>query len=557
MHNFNENCVSPDSTNFTNAKSSRKENDFLQEGMVTSNNNRINHKSYYENCISNHCGHICCTGLTTGLWSLNIGNNVNSPKKLLNLNLDTDTSTITSTVSTTKSISPLVLDNPFRRERRSAKKRKHSPEPPKIYDFCSNVTDYDVVKTPDTMSPNINLDISFVSTIVENFDKESTDFTLDLNPVILERNISNLNNFGKASVCVPELEEFDNNKLNDTVKSSIPQDLYNLNLQKFSPSPVMQCLSPQSNSPSHPFAHENNCEFNEQIEESNIDLKNRVLPGHLKSDIDYSSTICNYDLKDCDSLHVITSSNSLITNDIEERVIFDDDLSDNKFSSNFETDSKFIESIEEDNGNVRTSGDKEEIETRLPLKKRKLSVVNNKGEEVDDEDFLGPDLVEEIIRRARAEKADKEDISYPAKPMISIAEIQDKLAEQTPRIFKTPAEKKEMPPPPLPSEPAACNSNAPPKVVTEQYNNLTYNNPTIYYHMNNVPYPFFPCASLPYFPSFIVPMNSTTTIDMNVVPKPEQQQQNQQPQVNQDPPAATPPTRPKREKKSRGRKKHN
>lgn len=511
----------------------------------------------YESCIPIQCGHICCTGLTAGLWSLNIDNNVKSPHKVLNLNLDTDTSIITSTVST-KSNSSLVMDNPFRRERRSAKKRKHSPEPSKIFDFCSNVSDYDTVKTPDTMSPNINLDISFVSTIVENFDKESTDFTLDLNPVILEKDISNLNNFDKPNVCVSELEEFDTNKLNDSIKTSIPQDLYNLNLQKFSPSPVIQCLSPQSNSPSHPFVLESNCPFNERLEESNIDLKNGVSPGQLKSDIDYSSTICNYNLNDCDSLHVITSSNCLNANDLDDKVIFDEDLSDNKFISNFETESKFVDALEEDSCNVRISGDKEETETRLPLKKRKLSVVNSKGEEINDEDFLGPDLVEEIIRRARAEKADKEDISYPAKPMISIAEIQDKLAEQTPRIFKTPAEKKEMPPPPLPAEPVAGNSNVPPKVVTEQYNNLTYNNPTIYYHMNNVPYPFFPCASLPYFPSFIVPMNSTTTIDMNVVPKPDHQpQQNHQSQEYQESPAATPTTRPKREKKARGRKKHN
>lgn len=523
--------------------------------MVTSNNNNNSrtNKYKYENSISKHCEHFCCCSvLTAEISTLHISKISNSRKNKL---IDSTTKSIS------KSNSPLIMDNLFIHERRKSKKRKHSPEPPKIYDFCSNVTTYDV-KTPDTMSPNINLDISFVSTIVENFDKESTDFTLDLNPVILEKDI---NIFDKNTVS--ELEEFDTNKLNDIKSSSIPQDLYNLNLQKFSPSPIINCLSPQSNSPSHTFIQENSYAFTQQNEESNIDLKNHTLSAHLKSEVDYSNSMCNYNLKNCESVNHINSTNSFNKNDVEN-VNFDEHLSEHNLNVNFETENTQFESFEEDKstrtlqqvGDVNISADKEEIETRLPLKKRKLSVVNKKGEEIDDEDYLGPELVEEIIRKARAESADKEDISYPAKPMISIAEIQDKLAEQTPRIFKTPAEKKEMPPPPLPSEQPAGNSlNNPPKVVTEQYNNLTYNNPTIYYHMNNVPYPFFPCASLPYFPSFIVPMNSTTTIDMNVVPKPEQyqQQQNQQPPENQEPPAATPSTRPKREKKSRGRKKNN
>lgn len=520
------------------AKRPRKGNDYVGEGTITSNNSTIrNYKYYYDNYISNQCQNACCNGLITELNSLNIVNSFTSSRKLLNLSSDIHS----SIGSTAKSSSSLNMDNPFHRERRHRKKIKLSPEPSKIYDFCSDVTNFDV-KTPDTMSPNINLDLSFVSTIVENFDKESTDFTLDLNPVILEKDINNLNNFEKPTVT--ELEEFDNVKLTEPLKvSSIPQDLYNLNLQKFSPSPIINCLSPQSNSPSHSFVQENNCAFSDQIEESNIDLKNRILPDHLKSDIDYPSTSSHYNSKNCDSLNLITVSNSVNNND---KVFYNEDLLENKLT----------DSLNEENATVLNIGT-EETETRLPLKKRKLSVVNHKGEEIEDEDFLGPDLVEEIIRRARAEKADKEDISYPAKPMISIAEIQDKLAEQAPRIFKTPAEKKEMPPPPppLPSEQVA--DNAPPKVVTEQYNNLTYNNPTIYYHMNNVPYPFFPCASLPYFPSFIVPMNSTTTIDMNMVPKQEQYQQQQQQPENPEPSATTPTTRLKREKKSRGRKKQN
>lgn len=407
------------------------------------------------------------------------------------------------------------------------------------------------------MSPNNNLDLSFVSTIVENFDKESTDFILDLNPVILEKDSHNINNFNNHTVI--ESEEFDSNRLNESVKTSvIPSDLHNLNLQKFSPSPIMTCFSPQSNSPSHTFVQENSSALIEN-KEFNIDLKNNSLTGHLKSDVSYSGTIVNYNLKDCESINFVTSSN-LLNSVATDNVVIEESEShfDTELPVSLEEDKPVTRVPHKRGDNNINSADIEEAETRLPLKKRKLSVANNKGEEVD-EDFLGPDLVEEIIRRAREEKADKEDISYPAKPMISIAEIQDKLAEQSPRMFKTPAEKKEMPPPPLPAQEAVGSSlNVPPKIVTEQYNNLTYNNPTIYYHMNNVPYPFFPCATLPYFPSFLVPMNSTTTIDMNVVPKQEQQQQqNQAPPENQEPSAATSTARPKKEKKSRGRKKHN
>nr|CAH7742319.1 unnamed protein product [Callosobruchus chinensis] len=190
----------------------------------------------------------------------------------------------------------------------------------------------------------------------------------------------------------------------------------------------------------------------------------------------------------------------------------------------------------------------------LPLKKRKLSVANN-----DEEYYLGPDIVEEIIKQARLEEFTKEEvkeeISYPAKPMISIAEIQEELKQSPPpRMFKTPAEKKEMPPPPLLKQTEEVPSHQydakleQPKIVTEQYNNHTYNNPTINYHMNNLPYTFFPYAGIQYFPQIILPMSNTNfdvekQFDISMMT---------QPQAN---PPQDAQSKPKEKKKGRGRKK--
>uniref|UniRef100_A0A6P7FMD7 Uncharacterized protein LOC114331932 n=1 Tax=Diabrotica virgifera virgifera TaxID=50390 RepID=A0A6P7FMD7_DIAVI len=179
--------------------------------------------------------------------------------------------------------------------------------------------------------------------------------------------------------------------------------------------------------------------------------------------------------------------------------------------------------------------------TRLPLKKRKRSV--NKGNELDEE-IIAPEMMEEILKRARAEKVEKVDISYPATPAISIAEIQETL-DPPPRTFKTPAQKKEMPPAPIPT-----TSHPQQKIITEQYNNHTYNNPTINYHMNNVPYPFFPCPSLSYFPSILVPVNGTTTFDVNVMNT--QQAHSAQPMTTAH---QEPAPKVKKEKRGRRRKK--
>ncbi|CAH1188735.1 unnamed protein product [Phyllotreta striolata] len=65
----------------------------------------------------------------------------------------------------------------------------------------------------------------------------------------------------------------------------------------------------------------------------------------------------------------------------------------------------------------------EEKQIRLPLKKRKHSMSNLTEPFVDD-NFIDPILIEEIIKKARVEKYGNDDISYPARPAISIAEIQ-------------------------------------------------------------------------------------------------------------------------------------
>ncbi|KAF5273313.1 hypothetical protein FQR65_LT04735 [Abscondita terminalis] len=113
----------------------------------------------------------------------------------------------------------------------------------------------------------------------------------------------------------------------------------------------------------------------------------------------------------------------------------------------------------------------------------------------------------------------KEEISYPATPMISIAEI-EALHQNTvknSRSFKTPAERKEMPPIPFIYN---KNSSEPTPIITDQFNinNHTYNNPTINYHMSSVPLPFInvPCAPYYSLPPFLLPFNNVTTYDTNL-----------------------------------------
>lgn len=124
------------------------------------------------------------------------------------------------------------------------------------------------------------------------------------------------------------------------------------------------------------------------------------------------------------------------------------------------------------NENNNNGVDLDGKETKLPFKKRRMSVVN----------------------------AVKEEISYPAKKMISIAEIEP-LEKTNARPFKTPAERKEMPPLPV-----YFDANP---VVTDQFNinNQTFNNATINYHMGNVPVPFIPA----YFPQILLPFNGAQT----------------------------------------------
>lgn len=69
-----------------------------------------------------------------------------------------------------------------------------------------------------------------------------------------------------------------------------------------------------------------------------------------------------------------------------------------------------------------------DCEKRLPLKKRKISLL------------LG------IEAKLQVQKNFEENIpSYPAKRMISIADLAQDLQANNKKLFKTPAEKKEMP----------------------------------------------------------------------------------------------------------------
>lgn len=153
----------------------------------------------------------------------------------------------------------------------------------------------------------------------------------------------------------------------------------------------------------------------------------------------------------------------------------------------------FHDESSRDSGNGNFDQENGVGETRLPFKKRRMSVATVKSELV------------------------KEDISYPATPMISIAEVealQNCKVEGKTRTFKTPAERKEMPPLP----PVFYNLNSEPSpIITDQFNinNHTYNNPTINYHMGNVPVPFINIPCTPYYsvPPILVPFNNMQSFD--------------------------------------------
>lgn len=116
-------------------------------------------------------------------------------------------------------------------------------------------------------------------------------------------------------------------------------------------------------------------------------------------------------------------------------------------------------------------------ETRLPFKKRRMSVSVN-------------------VKDA------KEEISYPATPMISIAEVQalqnGKLMQNA-RQFKTPAERKEMPPLPV----VYCGE------VPGHFEGA-YSGTSVSYHLNNVAMPFVnvPCNPFYTMTPVIMPFNN-------------------------------------------------
>lgn len=135
-----------------------------------------------------------------------------------------------------------------------------------------------------------------------------------------------------------------------------------------------------------------------------------------------------------------------------------------------------------------------ESDSRLPFKKRRIPLPTK-------------------------EEIKEKEISYPATPMISIAEVEAMQNNKLNRSFKTPAERKEMPP--LPTYSYDVNPEPSP-IATDQYHNHTFNNPTINYHMSNVPIPFIniPCA--PYYPinPIIFPFNSNVPSNLSGVQEP-------------------------------------
>ncbi|XP_023013706.2 uncharacterized protein isoform X1 [Leptinotarsa decemlineata] len=526
--------------------------DTPQEGTVTSRTfNDFSDSDY--NSTPVQCTNACCSSLTTELTQLNVTKT--RYESILNLSCEPNFS-----ISKCQNCPSL---NPFSSKPARRKKRKLSQETKEVESSKSNYFYVaSIIKSPDRCSTS--LDLNIISSIVESFDAKCDNSVDDfcLNPITLDKSndissneqqtVDSLNvnaldfdcnintSLNQQPAAVPELEDFEKTLKSEELAKplTIPSDLHNLNLNRFSPSPI-NCFSPCSDSPGHiflshsPALNENHFLGGEPNDCSQMGNNYGIQPDSFFSQENCFESFRNSSPDSPETENKPDASEHQLPEDKKD---YEGELkSENKTEDYKQILAKLdINSLDE------------EPETRLPLKKRKLSVPNSKEEDNED-DLIGPDLVEEILKRARAEGTEKDDISYPAKPAISIAEIQEKLVEPQPRTFKTPAEKKEMPPPYAASKPSLPFLEHP-KIVTEQYNNHTYNNPTINYHMNNVPYPFFPCGSLPYFSPILLPLNSTTTFDMNLVPP---QQQQHQPQMTMQEPV----NRPRKEKKSKKKKK--
>lgn len=183
----------------------------------------------------------------------------------------------------------------------------------------------------------------------------------------------------------------------------------------------------------------------------------------------------------------------------------------------FETENTLLldksQSIAKPSQNKIVSVEYEETETMLPLKKRKLSIANNQGEELN-ESFAKREVVEDK-RKARGKVAVK-DISYPAKPMMSIAEIQDKLPKQFPSFCNTLVKMVEIPTTPLGVQQEHNSSVHVVSNVTEQTNNHTFRSPNVCYQFNDVEYPYIQYAHMPYKHSYSMPMNGSSTFHRNI-----------------------------------------
>lgn len=259
-----------------------------------------------------------------------------------------------------------------------------------------------------------------------------------------------------SSISLPN--DFNNLNLDDNSK---PERVLNLTI----PSQDSNVLEEFSNSPK--FLQD--CD---QIIENCLNEKSfEETPTATKSDnLDFLSNNSNF--YQCSNINSVDTSQSKTSNNSNSLPSLDNCNETNASEESEEIDILNL-SNESELLNSLLKSLNSENDSRLPFKKRRIPLPPKN----------------EI----------KEEISYPATPMISIAEVEALNTNKmgTNRLIKTAAERKEMPP--LASQSAPyVNTEASP-IITDQYHNHTYNNPTINYHMNNVPIPFI---NIPYAPCY-------------------------------------------------------
>lgn len=146
-----------------------------------------------------------------------------------------------------------------------------------------------------------------------------------------------------------------------------------------------------------------------------------------------------------------------------------------------------LEDFNHDSYHSYVSTENDDIESSLPLKKRKIpDVLNNK----DSDTVVLPE----------------QEIYYPATPMLSLAELEDLnlLRNRQFGPFKTPAERKEKLPPPNLYNPANSAPN-------DQFN---VNYCTTNYHINSVPDQFINLPSYPIVYSKYPPFHNCNVLNL-------------------------------------------